>query len=334
MVNSPGMKVLLIGGTRFVGHFLALRLVAQGHRLTVLNRGVTPDGLGSAVERLRGDRGKDTFDSALAGRHFDAVVDFAAYRPEEVERALRVLRGRVGHYIFISTGQVYLVREACPRPARETDFEGTLMAQPEDPETLEEWSYGVLKRRCEEVLLRAPDFPSTRLRIPMVLGERDYYRRLDGYLWRLLDGGPLLVPDGGQEVCRHVYGLDVADALASMLGDRRVFGRAFNLAQWEAPPLWDLLGLLSEALGAPERRVALPAEAISGAGLRLRDVSPFSTRWMSYLEPSLARAELGFRNTALREVLARVVAAFLTAPPAAAPPGYQSRAVELRLGRG
>jgi len=328
------MNVLLIGGTRFVGHFLALRLLAQGHRVTVLNRGVTPDGLGAGVERLRADRGTDGFDSALAGRHFDAVVDFAAYRPEEVERALRVLRGRVGHYLFISTGQVYLVRQECPRPAREADFEGPVMARPDDPETLEEWSYGVLKRRCEEVLVRSPDFPSTRLRIPMVNGERDYYRRLESYLWRLLDGGPLLVPDGGQEICRHVYGLDVADALAAMLGDPRVFGRAFNLAQWEAPSLWDLLGLLSEALGAPERRVALPAEALTRAGLRLSQVSPYSTRWMSYLDPSLARSELGFRSTALPAVLDRVVGAFLTAPPAAPPPGYEGRSMERRLSSG
>jgi len=328
------MDVLLIGGTRFVGHLLALRLVAQGHRVTVLNRGVTPDSLGSRVERLRADRGTDAFDSALVGRQFDAAVDFAAYRPEEVERAVRVLRGRVGHYVFISTGQVYLVRQQCPRPAREADFDGSLMARPEDPETFEEWSYGVSKRHCEEVLVRETDFPSTRLRIPMVNGEGDYYRRLEVYLWRLLDGGPLLVPDGGPELCRHVYGLDVADAVASLLGNKRVFGRAFNLAQWEAPPLWDLLGLLSEALGAPERRVALPADTIKRAGLRPQDLSPFSTPWMSYLEPSLARAELGFRSTALPDVLARVVGAFLTTPPAAPPPGYEGRAAERKLASG
>ena len=111
------MHVLLIGGTRFVGHYLALRLVAQGQRVTILNRGVTPDDLGPRVERLRADRGNDTFDSALAGRRFDAVVDFAAYRPEEVERAVRVLRGKTDHYVLISSGQVYLVKELCPRPA-------------------------------------------------------------------------------------------------------------------------------------------------------------------------------------------------------------------------
>lgn len=325
------MHVLLIGGSRFVGHFLAMRLLAQGHRVTVLNRGVTPDGLGPRVERLRADRGTEGFDQVLAGRRFDAVVDFAAYRPEEVERAVRVLRGSTGHYIFISTGQVYLVREGCPRPAREIDFGGTLMARPDDPETREEWSYGVLKRGCEEVLARASDFPSTRVRIPMVNGERDYYRRLESYLFRLLDGGPLLVPDGGPEVCRHVYGLDVADALAAMLGNSRLDGRAFNLAQWETPSLWDLLGLLSEALGAPDRRVAVPADAITRAGLRLREVSPFSTQWMSFLEPSLARAELGFRSTGLAEVLARVVCAFLTAPPASPPAGYEHRAAERTL---
>jgi nucleoside-diphosphate-sugar epimerase len=326
------MDVLLIGGTRFVGHYLALRLVAQGHRVTVLNRGVTPDGLGPWVERLRADRGTDAFDGALAGRRFDAVVDFAAYQPEEVERAVRVLRGSAGHYVLISTGQVYLVRDHCPRPARESDFEGSVMGRPDNPEALEEWTYGVLKRRCEEVLARAPDFPSTRVRIPMVNGERDHYRRLESYLWRMLDGGPLLVPDGGPEVCRHVYGLDVADLLAAMLGERHLFGRAFNVAQWEAPHLSELLGLLAEALGAPDRRVSLPAHTISSAGLRIRELSPYSTRWMSYIDPSLAREELGFRSTNLPEMLARVVGAFLTSPPPAPPPGYEHRALERTLG--
>jgi nucleoside-diphosphate-sugar epimerase len=325
------MDVLLIGGTRFVGHYLALRLLAQGHRVTVLNRGITPDSLGARVERIRADRKTGAFESALASRRFDAVVDFAGYAPEEVEGAVRVLRDKTAHYLFISTGQVYLVKEDCPLPSREEDFEGRVMVRPESSEDLEEWSYGVLKRRCEEVLIRNPEFPSTRIRIPMVNGERDYFRRLESYLWRMLDGGPLLVPDGGHEVCRHVYGMDVAAVLASMLGKAHLFGRVFNVAQWEAPQLWDLLGLLADAVGAPDRRVPLPAGAISRAGLRVPEVSPYSTRWMSYIDPSLARSELGFRSTGLPESLAGVVGAFLTAPPPEPPPGYERRALERTL---
>jgi nucleoside-diphosphate-sugar epimerase len=326
------LHVLLIGGTRFLGHFLALRLVARGDQVTVLNRGITPDGLGKRVERLRADRSTEALDVALAGRTFDAVVDFAGYRPEEIERVVRVLRGRIGHYVFISTGQVYLVREGCPLPSREVDFEGSLLVRPDEPEALDEWSYGVLKRACEEVLVRAHDFPSTRLRIPMVNGERDYYRRLESYLWRMLDGGPLLVPDGGREVCRHVYGLDVVELLTSILGNRTVVGKAFNVAQWEAPLLADLLGLLAEALGAPDRRAFVPADVISNAGLRVLELSPYSTRWMSYIDPSLARDELRFRSTPLPEMLARVVGAFLTSPPPEPPPGYERRSLERTLG--
>jgi nucleoside-diphosphate-sugar epimerase len=325
------MHVLLIGGTRFIGHYLALRLVAQGNRVTVLNRGITPDALGPRVERIRADRTTDAFDAALAGARFDAVVDFAAYRPEDIERAVRVLRGSIGHYFFISTGQVYLVLEGSPRPARESDYDGKLMAPPEDAATQGEWAYGVLKRRCEEVLVRENDFSSTRVRIPMVNGERDYYRRLESYLWRMLDGGPLLVPDGGTEVCRHVYGLDVADFIASALGDTRLMGRAVNLAQSEAPPLSELLRLLAEPLGAPDRQVVVSSQAIAAAGLRIQEVSPYSTSWMSYLDPSLATGDYGFRSTGLREVLARVVVAFLTSPPAMPPPGYEARATELML---
>ena len=72
------MKVLLIGGNRFLGHELALRLLAASHAVTLFNRGTLADALGGRVERLRGDRTGADFERVLGGRRFDAVVDFAA----------------------------------------------------------------------------------------------------------------------------------------------------------------------------------------------------------------------------------------------------------------
>ena len=85
--------------------------------MTLFNRGTLPDTLGERVERLRGDRTTADFERLLAGRSFDAAVDFAAYDGPDGQRAADVLGGRVSHYVVISTGQVYLVREGCPRPA-------------------------------------------------------------------------------------------------------------------------------------------------------------------------------------------------------------------------
>ncbi|HET9593945.1 MAG TPA: NAD-dependent epimerase/dehydratase family protein [Anaeromyxobacteraceae bacterium] len=332
------MHVLLVGGTRFVGPLLAWRLLAGGHRVTVLTRGRQPDALGDRVERLRADRTTPAFREVLRGRDFDACVDLAAFTGDDGRGAVEALGGRVGHHVMISTGQVYLVRErgaAALRPAREEDYDGPVMARPPDGSPdLAEWEYGMGKRACEDALAEAFDrlrFPATRVRIPMVNGERDYFRRIEGYLWRLVDGGPILLPGGGSAPTRHVYAGEVARFVAGLLGRPETFGRAFNLAQEEAPSLAELVQRLAAHLGARADLAPVAEDALGAAGLAPRDVSPFSTRWMSFVDPSRAREELGFRHLPLDAYLGRIVASFLAHTPTAPPDGYAGRARERAL---
>ncbi|MEZ4667979.1 MAG: NAD-dependent epimerase/dehydratase family protein [Anaerolineae bacterium] len=125
------MNILIIGGTRNVGHFLTHALLNAGHTVTLLNRGKTADSLPEDIERLHADR-TDPFqlERALIGREFDVVVDNALYKEQEAETVVRLLNGRVGHYIFLSTGQVYLVREGLERPFSEEDYDGRVMPAP------------------------------------------------------------------------------------------------------------------------------------------------------------------------------------------------------------
>lgn len=328
------MKALVIGGNRFMGHELALRLVAAGHGVTLFNRGTLPDGLADRVERLHGDRTGPDFERLLAGRRFDAAIDFAAFDADDGRRVAAVLGGNVGHYLAISTGQVYLVREGCPRPARETDYAGPLMEAPADSFDRGQWDYGVKKRGLEDELARAFEergFPATRLRIPMVSGERDHFRRIERYLWRLMDGGPLLLPGGGDHRTRHVYSGSVVQAILGLLGKPASFGRAYNLAQDETPTLRELLTALAAALGAEPRFVDVSHEAVRAAGLDPVVMSPFSGRWMSFIDPALANAEIGFRHEALRSYLGKIVTCFLAHPAPEPPPGYEHRARERQL---
>ncbi len=330
------MHVLVIGGTRFVGYLLAWRLLASGHRVTLLHRGTLPDPFGDRVERLRADRTGPAFARALAGRDFDAAVDFAAYTAADARGVVDVLGGRVGHHVMISTGQVYLVREGLPagRACQEEDYAGPVTPRPAGGPDLPEWEYGAGKRACEDVLAEAFErlrFPVTRVRIPMVNGERDYLRRVEGYLWRLLDCGPLLLPDGGMERTRHVYGAEVARFVAGILGRPATYGRAFNLAQEETPTVAELVQHLRALVGSRADLLPVPSETLAEAGLEPRAVSPFSTRWMSFLDPGRARDELGFRHLPLDEYLGRVVASFLAHPPEAPPEAYAARPRELAL---
>ena len=306
------MHVLVIGGTRFVGRLLVHRLLARGHRVTLLNRGNIADPFADAVERVRADRTTDAFAAALAGRKFDACVDFAAYDAPDVRGAMEHVRAE--HYVFISTGGVYLVREGAPPACREEDYHGPLMAKPSAPPDVEEWDYGMKKRACEDALAEAwqkKRYPATRIRIPVVNGERDYLGRIDKYLGRIARGEPLLLPDGGQTPMRHVYGDDVARAIANLLGDDSTFGEAYNLAQDEAPTLAELVELLAGMLGTTARTEAVAAGTLAARGVDVLAQSPFSTRWMSFLETSKAKRDIGWRPTPLADYLGRIVASFM-----------------------
>ncbi len=329
------MHVLVIGGTRFLGQALVWHLLAAGHQVTLLNRGTRPDAFGGRVERLQADRTTPAFADALRKRHFDATVDFAAYKEADVRGVVEGLGERAGHYVLISTGQVYLVCPDAPRPASEEHYGLPVMAEPAEPAEREEWLYGVGKRACEDVLVEAAaqGFRATRLRLPMVNGAGDYYQRLDGYCLRILDGGPLLLPKGLGRDCRHVYGDDVAAQICALLAQGSGVGEAYNLCQDEVVPLPTLLALLGEVLGAAKvRLVEVEPQALEAARLSAKSASPFSVRWMSCLSPEKARAQLKFRHTPLREYLARVVAAFRAHPPPL-PAGYAQRAAELALAK-
>jgi len=211
---------------------------------------------------------------------------------------------------------------------REEDYEGSLSARPSAPEHAAVWDYGIGKRACEDVFA-ASNFPSTRIRIPMVNGERDPYRRIESYLWRILDGGPVILPNAGGHAARHVYGGTVAELIVGILGDRSAVGKAYNLAQEESPTLAELLRVLCELLGAEPRFVSASAAFLDKQGLSSRQISPFSTYWMSCLDPELATRELGFRHPPLREYLGRIVASFLAHPPAQPPENYAARRLEV-----
>ena len=298
-------NVLVIGGTRFVGRLLVARLLAHGDSVTLFNRGTRDDPFGTHVERLVGDRTTDDLPRLLRGRTFDGAVDFAAYHASDVAGAIDVLD--VGHYIFISTGQVYLVRDEVRTPSREADYDGPLKPRPpEASEDAGQWDYGAGKRACEDLLIQSPAFRSTRLRIPMVNGPRDHDGRLLRYVRRILHGEPLLVGrNTADRRVRHVDAMEVARTIDLLLGDSRAIGEAFNQTQDETPTLRDLLTMLM-------RELALEVPIVE-ADVSV-EVSPFSARWMSFLDPAKIRA-FGIDHAPLERTLARAVGHLLGEMP-------------------
>jgi nucleoside-diphosphate-sugar epimerase len=329
------MNVLIIGGTRNMGHLLVHALVADGCRVTTFNRGLTVDELPAAVTRLHGDRTvRAELEAALNKRQFDVVVDFMLYSAEEAEAIVDLLRGRVGHYIFISTGQVYLVRQGLERPFAETDYSGPIMPAPK-PNTYgyEEWRYGVSKRGAEDALAaawQAQRFPYTSLRLPMVNSERDPFRRLYNYMLRIKDGGPILVPHTPHYALRHVYAHDVVQAIRRLMDTRQGLGEAYNLSQDETVMLPELIQQICALMDKPMPELIEVKRSLLEANGFLPDCSPFSDRWMSELTNDRSKAELGLTYTPLPVYLERIVRHYQAHPPQR-PASYKRRSAERNL---
>jgi len=331
------MRSLIIGGTRNLGPFIVQALLQEGHEITVFNRGQTPDDLPVQIERLHGDR-RDLpqLQAGLRGRSFDVVIDTTLYTGAEAETAVNVFRDRVGRYIFISTGQVYLVRLGVQRPFKESDYSGPVMPEPPKADESEHsnWLYGFDKRQAEDVFSRAWNeyqFPFTSLRLPMVNSERDHYDRLYGYFLRLRDGGPLLVPDdvpsdGGAAV-RHVYGDDVVQAIMRLIKSDKGRGDAYNIGQDESVSLKHFMELMAGLMKVPLQLKPASRASLMQAGL-LPDCSPFSSLWMSALENVRSKTELGMRYTPLDVYLEKLLAFYAATSPRQIE-GYRQRTREL-----
>jgi len=329
-------NILIIGGTRNMGYYLASKLIESDYSVTVLNRGVTQDDLPNGVHRLHADR-TDTnqLRRALLAKSFDVVIDFVMFRSTEADDILNIFQGNVGQYIFISTGQVYLVREGIERPFREDDYDGRLMPAPkENTFAYEEWNYGMQKREAEDKLRQAweqSQFPYTILRLPMVNSGRDQFNRFYNYYLRLQDGGQVLVPETPNYRLNHVYALDVVNTIYHLINTGQGIGRAFNIAQDESVTLDEFLSIIGDIMGVTPQIIRLKRSELEANGF-LPDCSPFSERWMSELDNTRSKEELGIVYTPLTDYLAELVEYYKT-HHVPEPLTYRRRRAELKLAK-
>ena len=329
------MKILIIGGTRNLGPSLVERFLGRGDSVAVFNRGITANTLRREVEHLKGDRTiPQQLGAAVQGRDFDVVVDTTLYKGEEAKTAIEIFSGRLGRYIFISTGQVYLVREGLAKPYKEDDYAGPVIPEPprDHRYDYENWVYGADKRAAEDAFIEAWEakrFPYVSLRLPMVHSERDHYQRIEGYLMRLRDGGPILLPEGEDPLVRHVYGEDVIASVEKAISNPKASGRAYNICQKEIVPLTEFLSLLAEIANAELRIQQVPRAMLEKHEL-IPDCSPFSGRWMSMLDNQRSIDELEMSYTPMAEYLRRLVKHFDQNRDADIR-GYQQRRLECEI---
>ena len=282
-------EFLLAGGSGFMGTHVARGLMARGHRVTVLARGHR-DPVAGATMVTADRRHPDGVAAALRGRRFDLTVDFLAYDASDFEWLARVPSGSLGRCVMISTGQVYLVGEGAEPPFVEEDARRPIRAEPATGDyDRGSWGYGVGKRRAEQALRSLGESHGVRgvaLRLPIVQGEGDGSLRLWGYLERMLDGGPIVLPEGSHPT-RHLYAGDLAPVLARLADGAPPGHFAYNLAQPDVVPVRTFLERVAEAAGVSARFVAAGWEHCRAAGLD-ENFSPYGGAWSSVLDPARA----------------------------------------------
>jgi nucleoside-diphosphate-sugar epimerase len=326
------MKILVIGGTRFFGYHIARHLIQDGHDVTLFNRGLTPDDFGPRVCRIRGDRrDRSSFVASLKDCRFDAVIDMIAYKAEDSQVAVETFKDRIGHYIHISTGAVYLVTQDYPCPLREEDFDRPLYPKPETDDGW--WDYGYNKRKSEEVLQESHQrsgFPSTILRLPVVIGERDNTLRAYSYFIRLMDKKPHILPDSGMVAQTYIYQGDIVKTVASNLQNPASIGKAYNLAQDEMVTLREFVLMSAKILGVEVELVDIPSKVLEKASLGT-SFSPLFGRRPFVMDAGKAKRDLGFTSTPFETWMRKTIRWYREEYEGGPPENYRLRGKELEV---
>ncbi len=207
------MHILIIGGTGFSGYFAAETALAQGHTLTLFNRGRRDREAFPQAEHLTGDRTTDDIEQ-LRGRTFDAVIDMVGYLPKQVKRSVDLLKGSVGRYLLISSCSVYTEPYT---PGRAEDGPIALHGDPEAEEVTGE-NYGPLKVLCEQAVQDGLGNRALIVRPGLIVGPRDPTNRFDYWVERVAAGGEVLAPSSPTYPVQFVDARDLGVWLVKALG--------------------------------------------------------------------------------------------------------------------
>ena len=257
------MKILFIGGTGIISSACSDLVVSRGHELFVLNRSTStmlpmPEG----ASLLKGDIHADEAQlaSLLSGHHFDAVVDFIAYAVNDIERDLRLFRGRTDQFVFISSASAYQKPPKSYLITEQTPLENPY------------WRYSRDKIACEDRLLYAyldEGFPVTIIRPSHTYGPTQIPFGVSSWRhpWTIVDrmkrGQKVISPGDGTSLWVLTWNADFAKGLVGLLGNPKAIGEAFQITSDEVLS-WDQIHLEAyHALGLEPNVVHIPSDLIA-----------------------------------------------------------------------
>lgn len=306
------MRILFIGGTGNLSWDCSLRALHEGMEVFHLNRGTRAGRSIPGLTSIHADiRDEEACARALGGLRFDAVVDFIAYRPDQVEADLRLFRDRTAQYVFISSASAYL-----KPPASHVIDESTPLANPY-------WQYSRDKIACERVLVEEggrmglgwtivrPSHTYGSTWIPSAFGSSDFT-----VARRIIDGREIVVQGDGQALWTLTHARDFAVGLVGLLGNPGALGEAVQVMGDEALTWDEIHHAIGAALGVEPRIVHVPSEFIAGVDPDLGRHFLGDKTWTSVFDCSkLRRLVPGFRvSVPFREGLRESVDYYLADP--------------------
>lgn len=204
------MKLLILGGTHYLGRHAVEAALARGHEVTLFNRGRSSPELFANLERLRGDRDGDL--SALQGRRWDAVLDPSGYLPGVVRASCDLLKDTVGHYTFISSINAY----ADPTKSGLTEDDALATLPEGSPEEVNGETYGPYKVLSEREVEAVFPGRSAIVRAGLIYGPHDRTDRSAYWPLRAAEGGDVLAPGPPDRKVQLVDVRDLADWLVRL----------------------------------------------------------------------------------------------------------------------
>jgi len=335
------MRILVIGGTSFMGPLVVRFLFKQGHEVTVFHRGQTRADLPKGVQVVLGNR-RPLINSAteLQGLAPEVVLDMIPAIEQDAREIMRVFSGVAYRVVTISSQDVYRAfgrvngKETGPvdtlplteeSPLRENlyPYRGETPRSQDDPKS---WQDDYDKILVERVVMSDPNLPGTVLRLPMVYGQGDYQHRLFSYLKRMDDNRPAILLDEAEAQWRwtHGYVENVAAAIALAVTDERAAGRIYNVGEPFTFTMAEWVGKIGQVAGWQGRIVLVPPGRL-----------PEPLRWGIDAQQNIVvdstrlRKELGYEETVdLDQALRRAVAWERANPPREIDPKEFDYAVE------
>jgi len=308
------MDILIVGGTQFIGFEIAKKLIEEKHNLTFFHRGIHKMPFEGQEEIICDWHNSTKAEKLLKNKKFDVVINTICFSEEDAYFSYKLFKDTTDHFIVISSAAVYLLNPEIYIPYGEED---ALLEVSKFYKESEKHRYGYGKREADIYFLTKytrADFPCTILRLPIVVGEKDYTGRLATYFCQIEEDHSIILPDGGQNLWGFLYVEDLANFVLKILKNKKAFGKAYNLSQKEGVSLRQLLIKMGRLIGKIPKLVDIPSSFLIKTPLGL-NFSPLYSSQHILLDISNAINDFGFNPTPFSKWIEKIVFFYKKNPP-------------------